>query len=135
MWANNLNKTGYHDELFNRLAHYNHLLEASDSNHRKEDSELRLMTHAHQGRSRFDTKVYKSAEKERRTNNNILLKKLIAIHKKRPQPPPDRYEEFKKREGRSVQYRSLEADKELQRQNKELMIKLYRAKPKVGSHD
>jgi hypothetical protein len=36
MWPNNQNKTDLYANLFNRLVHYNHLLEASDSRSRKE---------------------------------------------------------------------------------------------------
>ncbi len=70
-----------------------------------------MLAHPQPHRSRFDTKLYKSGEKERRTNNNILLKKLITIHKKKSHPQSDRYDDMKKWEGRSLQYRSLEADR------------------------
>lgn len=135
MRPNNQNKTGYYEDLFNRLAHYNHLLEASDSRSRKEELEQKGNPHVQHGHSRFDSKLYKSAEKERKTNNSILLKKLVAIHKKKPVPESDRYDDIKRREGRSLQYRSLEADRELQKQNKELTMKILKSKPKIGNHN
>jgi hypothetical protein len=36
MRLNNQNKINLYDNLFNRLAHYNHLLEASDCRSRRE---------------------------------------------------------------------------------------------------
>jgi|JI6StandDraft_1071083.scaffolds.fasta_scaffold32557_1 hypothetical protein len=63
MRHNNQNKTGYHDDLFNRVSHYNHLLEASENHNRKDELEYKLLVSSQQGRSRFDSKLYKSSEK------------------------------------------------------------------------